>query len=300
MLCGASVLLTSNNPAWMYSDIAYSPFSNVTSIPEYSFAQPGHSVSWPAILPDVIAVGATGYKPTFTNIAGQTNTDMEDFAPTQAGRICTFSGCGPTFDNRIKPDVVAPGLNINAAYNSFYADFETIKKNLTYSFPYNGKTYYYLAESGTSMASPVVAGAIALWLQAKPDLTPAQILETFQHTCTHPDNTLSYPNNTYGYGQIDVYQGLLYVLDLPSKIPDLSQHQPQGVTFRLENRQLYADFGDEHPNKIVFNVYTLDGKLVLTRSGHDHINLSALKDGVYAVQLITDNPRTTGSTLIRL
>ena len=300
MLCGASVLLTSNNPAWMYSDIAYSPFSNVTSVPQYSFAQPGHSVSWPAILPEVIAVGATGYKPTFTNIAGQTNTDMEDFAPAQNGLICTFSGRGPTFDDRIKPDVVAPGLNINAAYNSFYADFEAIKKNLTYSFPYNGKTYYYLAESGTSMASPVVAGAIALWLQAKPDLTPAQVLETFQHTCTHPDNTLSYPNNTYGYGQIDVYQGLLYVLDLPSKIPDFSQHQPQGVTFRLENRQLYADFGDEHPKKVVFNVYTLDGKQVLTRSGHDHINLSALKDGVYAVQLITDNPRTTGSTLIRL
>ena len=300
MLCGASVLLTSNNPAWMYSDIAYSPFSNVTSVPQYSFAQPGHSVSWPAILPEVIAVGATGYKPTFTNIAGQTNTDMEDFAPAQSGLICTFSGRGPTFDDRIKPDVVAPGLNINAAYNSFYADFEAIKKNLTYSFPYNGKTYYYLAESGTSMASPVVAGAIALWLQAKPDLTPAQVLETFQHTCTHPDNTLSYPNNTYGYGQIDVYQGLLYVLDLPSKIPDFSQHQPQGVTFRLENRQLYADFGDEHPKKVVFNVYTLDGKQVLTRSGHDHINLSALKDGVYAVQLITDNPRTTGSTLIRL
>lgn len=300
MFCGAAVLLTSDNPAWMYSDIAYSPFSNVTSVPQYSFAQPGHSVSWPAILPEVIAVGATGYKPTFTNIAGQTNTDMEDFAPAQNGLICTFSGRGPTFDNRIKPDVVAPGLNINAAYNSFYADFSAISKNLTYSFPYNGKTYYYLAESGTSMASPVVAGAIALWLQAKPDLTPAQILETFQHTCTHPNNALSYPNNTYGYGQIDVYQGLLYVLELPSKIPDFSQHQPQGVTFRLENRQLYADFGDEHPKKIVFNIYTLDGKLVMTRSGHDHINLSSLKEGVYAVQLTTDNPRTTGSTLIRL
>ena len=38
----------------------------------------------------------------------------------------------------------------------------------------------------------------------------------------------------------------------------------------------------------------------MTRSGHDHINLSSLKEGVYAVQLTTDNPRTTGSTLIRL
>jgi len=63
---------------------------------------------------------------------------------------------------------------------------------------------------------------------------------------------------------------------------------------------LYADFGDAHPKRIEFQIYTLNGKLVKTVRGKDHVNLSALKDGVYAVQLITDSPLTTGSTLIRL
>lgn len=300
VLCGATVLLTGNGPAWMYSDIGFNSLTNVTGVPQYCFAQPGHSVSWPANLPDIIAVGATGYKNTFTNIAGQTNTDMLDFAPNQPGHIAKFSSCGPTFDERIKPDVVAPGLNINAAYNSFYADYDYIAKNLTSTVPYNGKTYHYLAESGTSMASPVVAGIIALWLQAKPDLTPAEALEAIRETATHPDNTLAYPNNTYGYGQIDAYRGLLYVLDLPSRIPDLSQEQPQGVQFRVENRTLYVDFGDAHPKRITLNVYALDGRLLLTRNGRNHINLSSLKDGVYAVQVVTDQRKTTGSTLIRL
>ena len=300
VLCGATVLLTGNGPAWIYTDIGYNSLTNINGVPQYSFAQPGHSVSWPANLPRIIAVGATGYKNTFTNIAGQTNDDMLMFAPDQPGHIAQFSSCGPTFDGRIKPDVVAPGLNINAAYNSFYGDYEGIKKNLVSTLQYNGKTYHYLTESGTSMASPVVAGVIALWLQAKPDLTPEEALAAIQQTSTHPDNTMVYPNNTYGHGQIDAYQGLLYVLDLPSHIPDLSMNQPQGVTFRVENRMLYVDFGDAHPKRITLNVYALDGRLLLTRSGRDRINLSTLKDGVYAVQVITDQRQTTGSTLIRL
>ena len=157
-----------------------------------------------------------------------------------------------------------------------------------------------MAESGTSMASPVVAGVVALWLQAKPDLTPAEVLEVIRETSTHPNNTLTYPNNTYGYGQIDAYQGLLYVLNVLTNIPDLSPNQPQGVQFRVENRMLYADFGDAHPKRITINVYSLDGRRLLTRSGRDHISLATLKDGVYAVQIITDQRETTGSTLIRL
>ena len=300
LLCGATVLLTSNSPAYMYSDIAYSPFLNIPSVPQYCFAKKGYSITWPAMLPGIIAVGATGYKNTFVNIAGQTNDALISFAPDQLGHIAKFSSCGPTFNGHTKPDVVAPGHNISAAYNSFYGDFAGAQSSLTHSGTYNGQTYYYVAESGTSMAAPVVAGVIALWLQAKPDLTPAQALEVIRLTATHPEDTLTYPNNTYGYGQIDAYQGLLEVLNLSVKIPELSRTQPQGVTFRVMDKHLYADFGDNIPNKMVFNIYSIDGRLMLTQSGKNPIDLSALKAGVYAVQLITDSKATTGSTLIRL
>ena len=88
--------------------------------------------------------------------------------------------------------------------------------------------------------------------------------------------------------------------ELPSRIPELSQNQPQGVSFCLEHRHLYADFGNIVPNKMVFKIYSLDGRLLLSQSGKSDIDLSALKTGVYAVQLITDSKTTTGSTLIRL
>ena len=300
LLCGATVLLTSNYPAYMYSDISYSPFLNVTSLPQYSFAKPGYSITWPAMLPGIIAVGATGYKNSIVNIDGQVNDEYISLAPDHIGYITKFSSCGPTFDGHIKPDVVAPGFNINAAYNSFYEDFAGMRKNLTHTGTYNGQTYYYLAESGTSMAAPVVAGVIALWLQAKPDLTPAQALEVIRCTATHPEDTLTYPNNTYGYGQIDAYRGLLEVLNLPVSIPELSREQPQGVTFRVVDKHLYADFGNNVPQRMVFNIYSIDGRLMLSQSGKNPVDLSTLNTGVYAVQLITDSKVTTGSTLIRL
>ena len=300
LLCGATVLLTSDSPAWMYSDIAYSPFLNVDGVPQYSFAQPGHSITWPAVLPGIIAVGATGYKNTVVNIDGQTYDGLVSFAPDAPGQRAKFSSCGPTFDGRTKPDVVAPGMNIISAYNSFYNDLDGIRNCLTHTVSSGDRTHYYLAESGTSMASPVVAGVIALWLQAKPDLTPAQALEVIRRTATHPDATMSYPNNEYGHGQIDAYRGLLEVLELPVSIPDLSREQPQGVTFRVEGNILHADFGDNPPSRILFNIYTLDGRLVLTQDGKNGVDMTSFRGGVYAVQLITDSQATTGSTLIRL
>ena len=238
------------------------------------------------------------------NIDGETYTGMLQFAPDAAGHITTFSSRGPTFDERIKPDVVAPGLNISAAYNSYVTTTESLRKELTDQVNWNGKTYYYTAQSGTSMASPVVAGAVALWLQAKPDLTPADVLDVIAHTSTMPEASMDYPNNTYGYGQIDVYKGLLYVLNLETAISQLADHQPQQATFRLVGRTLYVDYtAPDAPSvnaRRELTVYSLDGKPVARSYNTDAIDLTTLPAGVYAVQLTTGQRETTGSTLIRL
>ena len=64
------------------------------------------------------------------------------------------------------------------------------------------------------MACPVVAGTIALWLQAVPTLTREDIIGVFSRTCRKPDETLTYPNNVYGHGEIDAYRGLLDILGI--------------------------------------------------------------------------------------
>lgn len=80
-------------------------------------------------------------------------------------RINISSSQGPTRDGRQKPDVAAPGTNIVAA-NGFFGDGDEP----------------WIAMTGTSMASPYVAGVVGLMLEAEPRLTSAQVAGIIQRT----------------------------------------------------------------------------------------------------------------------
>lgn len=169
-----------------------------------------YSINSPGSAPSVISVGYEDYRPMLVNYQGKTFiSDTSSF-----GLRDVNSSVGPTFDERIKPDVMSPGQNIISSYNSFYQENNT--GHNTYDirqFDYNGRTYSWHALSGSSMAAPVVTGIIALWLQAYPKLTPEDCLEIISKTSKHIDESLSYPNNFYGYGQIDAEAGMRLVLE---------------------------------------------------------------------------------------
>ena len=171
-----------------------------------------YTIFSPSSSPDVICVGSTSYRTQFVNYLGEKKV----YDSGREGIRSPFSAMGPTLDGRIKPDVMAPGQNIISSYSTFFINNPknvnaSVKSDVRH-FEYNGRTYAWNANAGTSMSAPVVTGAIALWLQADPTLTPADCLEIFAKTCTHYDASLSYPNNLYGYGQIDVAAGLREVL----------------------------------------------------------------------------------------
>lgn len=110
--------------------------------------------------------------------------------------IASFSSRGPVewLDSEgnqqylIKPDVVAPGVNICAA--QWDNAWESKKC-------FDNK---HVAISGTSMATPHVAGAVALIKQAYPNYTPEQIKELLKAT----SDDLGYNENTQGKGKVNV------------------------------------------------------------------------------------------------
>ena len=120
---------------------------------------------------------------------------------TGTDTIAYFSSRGPvTVDgsNRIKPDISAPGNPVRSAWNTSDSS--------------------YLSISGTSMATPHVAGGTALLLSARPILHHDVAMQrtVLNNSAFHLNSTLcsssGYPNNTFGYGRLDVQAAYQYLL----------------------------------------------------------------------------------------
>ena len=257
----------------------------------------------PSSAPNVICVGATGYRTEITNYLGQQKTN----ANGTNGARSSYSSVGPTFDGRIKPDVVAPGTNVISSYSSYYLEKHPDASDIQWDvahFDFNGRTYAWNTNTGTSMSTPAVSGAIALWLQANPRLTPQDIMEVFKRTCQRVDNTLDYPNIYYGYGQIDVYKGLLDVLNL-SGIEGISMNQPKKVKILPKDGGKVQISFDEAPTSSCWvHVYQTTGAKVRSEKLPSHqdtvfLDIQDLPHGVYVIQVNGETQDTTGSTLVR-
>lgn len=254
----------------------------------------------PSSAPCVISVGATSYRDSIQNMYGE----WKSYWLGNGGVRPAFSSVGPTFDGRIKPDVMAPGNNIISSYSSFYMAEHPNASDLKWDvahYDFQGRTYAWTSNSGTSSSCPAVAGAIALWLQAKPDLTPQDIKDVLSHTCRHYDESMSWPNNEYGYGEIDVYRGLLYILGV-DRIEAVSQQHTSALV-RCADGQLCVSLKEPLSSSVRLRLYTINGRLVQTAvipagQTSQSFSLSALPSGIYAVQL--DGPSAIkGSTLIK-
>jgi len=261
----------------------------------------------PGSLPAAITVGATSHRRTYPRADGKTGTYSVS-APR--GERAYFSSCGPSLHRDIKPDVMAPGMAVISAMNSKYYEVNgaNVEKYVSLKQTFDdGKEYQWRADCGTSFSTPVVAGTIALWLQADPTLTADRIREVFAKTCRQEDSMLTlsssspgvWPNNECGYGEIDAYAGLLEILGLLD-IPTLSAHQMKHVSVvSVVNGSITLALDETSSVPLKCYVYAVSGQLLasdIVQPGTYEITLQLpAYTGVVAVQV-----EGMGSTLLRL
>ncbi|MEO8672577.1 MAG: S8 family serine peptidase [Tahibacter sp.] len=149
----------------------------------------------------VAAAGNSGSScSTITDAPGKYDNVFTIGSTTSADAISSFSGRGPVAGaTRNKPDVVAPGSSVRSINNASDAGYMTI--------------------SGTSMATPHVAGAAALLMQVNPALkgNPTAVADLLRSTAVPIVNAqvcgaipgTTFPNPVQGYGQIDVLAAVI-------------------------------------------------------------------------------------------
>lgn len=141
--------------------------------------EPG-TISSPGIHPGIITVGAS-------NDMNTTGTGDD--------QVAAFSSRGPTIDGLVKPDVLAPGVDIV----SLRAPGSMLDKQ---NKEFRTGTWYFTL-SGTSMATPVCAGVVAQILQANSSLTPDQVKARLVETASKLGNL---DPNTQGAGVINAQE----------------------------------------------------------------------------------------------
>ncbi len=135
------------------------------------------TITSPAVSPNIIAVGACD---------DRTNSRVEGIT------VADFSSSGPTQDGFEKPDVLAPGVAINSLA---------------------GKYHEYKKLSGTSMATPIVAGCAALLYENNPELTPSRVKEIITSNAAD----LGLDPNKQGAGILDIKKIINAVKTEPPK-----------------------------------------------------------------------------------
>jgi hypothetical protein len=155
----------------------------------------------------IITVGAYTTKHEYVNINGVTQTSEDDLN-TLAG----FSSRGPTVDGRTKPEITAPGEEVVSSVNSYSPKYDENNSSTVLKVEQGSASWYFAAMQGTSMATPMTTGIIALMLQANHLLGPDQVKQMLQNSARTDSYTGTIPpegSNSWGWGKIDAQKSVM-------------------------------------------------------------------------------------------
>lgn len=162
---------------------------------------------------NILVVGSYNTRDSYASLDGGVYSYQGMFQP---GKISDFSSYGTLVDGRNLPHICAPGATIVSSSSTYYienpengignAHLQAKVENPT-------RTDYWQQMIGTSMATPYVTGAIALWLEADPTLTINDVKEIVALTAIKDDDVMTSGNSVqWGAGKFDAYAGLKEVI----------------------------------------------------------------------------------------
>ena len=205
--------------AWTMPDTPPTLVSFTSHVPTNADGSVAGTVGELASSYGAITVGAHSTKFRWDDQTGAMQESQEAF--DDFGGIARFSSRGPTRDGRTKPDITAPGNKIMSTWSADCPDPECAAQNIAL----DGE---HMILEGTSMATPMVTGAVALLLQMDATNFPRPLLKS-----TAAQDTLtgaSLPNNTWGAGKVNLVSAYDALLADTAPTVSLSASPSSGTT----------------------------------------------------------------------
>lgn len=188
--------------SWLgVSDMIESPLPTVAVLPQIAFYERPDSaktmVSSFQNLASVLTVA------NFNNRASYLDIDsIVRYTGEIPGEKAVSSSWGPTRRGTLKPDIAATGNNTIGPVSQAVIDLAIANPPNEQNIAFGGKHWI---NGGTSMASPVIAGIAALYLEKCPNATMAEIKNAITSTAKQDVYTGAVPNTGFGYGKVNAF-----------------------------------------------------------------------------------------------
>lgn len=180
------------------------------------------------------------------------------------GRLASFSSVGPTFDGRLKPNLVAQGV-----YATILSRSGVVGR-----------------ANGTSFSSPILAGMAACFWQSNPELTNMDVIRLLQASASKADN----PDNMFGFGIPNGYKAY----EVAREESDKTKLFPNPIP---KSGKLNLRLGREFLNqKLTVTIHNLIAQRFLTQTFQSKIerdllilDVATLYPGLYACTVMGNN-----------
>lgn len=251
------------------------------------------SISSMACAKKAIAVGAYNARntwPVVSGLRGATSLAYADMTGLQVGEIAGYSSYGTLVDGRQLPIVYAPGTAIISSistpyYNQIPAnDPYGEKENISAIINQNDRLNYWQAQQGTSMATPIVAGAVALWLEADPTLTVDDVKSIIANNAKTPIKAPG-ARAANPAGLLNAFEGMKYVIEHSSGVTDVAVDSDD-LMLNFDGSQWEAFVAGA--DSVKADIYTVAGRLAASASADGssvRFSTDNLAKGIYIVNV---------------
>ena len=238
---------------------------------------------------NVIVVGAYNTREHWCSLDRYSYTYGQGKYPE--GQVASYSSFGTLVNGKNLPHVCAPGSTIISSSSTAYVENNSLTNDALQAKVTEGETtYYWHQQLGTSMATPVVTGSMALWLEANPKLTVNEAIDIINTTALKDDYVTTFSGDPvqWGAGKFDAYAGLKEVIRRAgnSGIKDITAKTDRLMVTSAGKNVYNVFLGDaEEINVTIFNMQGQAVKAVAAAGDEVNVDASTLAAGVYVLNV---------------